>query len=182
MKADLASKLQTAMRGGTPKTGVAGVMGVAGDPATCDKSLTLQWLRPLRVKTDKAANDAIRGVACGVTGQPEPNEVELEERKAVAAAGVGGSSCSAPRSALEGAKMLRSVISKIGPGRRFNGFLTSVILRVSEAHLAFERSLSPRVLGAYFLQTVWKELRLRGHNSPKLLAAMFEHSGAGLRL
>jgi hypothetical protein len=27
---------------------------------------------------------------------------------------------------------------------------------------------------------VWKELRLSGHNSPKLLAAMFEHSGAGL--
>jgi hypothetical protein len=60
MKVDLAAKLQSAMRGGiTAKTGEAGVAGVS---ATCAKSLTLQWLRPLRVKTNKVANDAIRGV------------------------------------------------------------------------------------------------------------------------
>jgi hypothetical protein len=58
MKADFAAKLQSAMRGGiTAKTGVAGVTGVAGDPATCAKSLTLQWLRPLRQKIDTVAND-----------------------------------------------------------------------------------------------------------------------------
>jgi hypothetical protein len=82
MKADLAAKLQIAMRGGnTPKTGVAGVTGVAGGSATCSKPLKLQWLRPLRVKTDKAANDAVRGVVGDVAAPPEPDEAELEERK-----------------------------------------------------------------------------------------------------
>ena len=82
MKADLAAKLQIAMRGGnTPKTGVAGVAGVA---ATCAKSLKLQSLRLLRLKTDKVANDAIRGVACGVASPSEPDEAELEECKGIA--------------------------------------------------------------------------------------------------
>ena len=82
MKVDLAAKLQSAMRGGiTAKTGVAGVAGVS---ATCANSLKLQQLRPLRVKTDKVANDAIRGVACGVASPSEPDEAELEERKGIA--------------------------------------------------------------------------------------------------
>jgi hypothetical protein len=82
MKVDLAAKLQSAMRGGiTAKTGVAGVAGVS---ATCANSLKLQQLRPLRVKTDKVANDAIRGVACGVASPPEPDDAGIEERKGMA--------------------------------------------------------------------------------------------------
>ena len=85
MKADLAAKLQSTMRGGiTPKSGVAGVTGVAGVSATSANSLKLQQLRPLRVKTDKVANDAIRGVACGVASPSEPDEAELEECKGIA--------------------------------------------------------------------------------------------------
>jgi hypothetical protein len=82
------SKLRCA--GTTPKTGVAGVTGVAGDPATCAKSLELQWLRPLRLKTDKAANDVNRGVVGDVAAPPEPDQAELEERKALAMDAVPG--------------------------------------------------------------------------------------------
>jgi hypothetical protein len=85
MKSDLASKLQSAMRGGiTTKTGVTGVTGVAGVAATCAKSLKLQRLRLLRVKNTKLANDAIRGVVAGVAAPLDPDQVELEERKALA--------------------------------------------------------------------------------------------------
>jgi hypothetical protein len=85
MKPDLADKLQTAMRGEiTPKTGVTGVTGVAGGVRYVYKSLKLQWLRQLRVKTNKVANDAIRGVVGGVAASPEPGEVEIEERKGMA--------------------------------------------------------------------------------------------------
>jgi hypothetical protein len=78
MKADPAAKLQSAMRGGiSTKTGVAGVTGVAGGSATCTKSLKLQWLRQLRVKSDKVANDEIRGVAGDVASPPEPDDAEI---------------------------------------------------------------------------------------------------------
>jgi hypothetical protein len=89
MKSDLASKLQSAMRGVIPpKTGVAGVTGVADVAATCAKLLRLQRLRPLRVKNTKLENDVILGVACGVAAPPEPDEVEIEERKGMAMGGV----------------------------------------------------------------------------------------------
>jgi polyphosphate kinase 2 (PPK2 family) len=35
---------------------------------------------------------------------------------------------------------------------------------------------------AQLLQTVWKQFRLSGDKSRKLLSAMFEHSGAGCGL
>ena len=85
MKADLVAKLQSAMRGVVPpKTGVAGVVGVAGVSATCSKPLKLQRLRPLRVKNDKVPNGKIRGVVADVAAPPEPDAVELEERKGMA--------------------------------------------------------------------------------------------------
>jgi hypothetical protein len=85
MKADLASKLHIAMGGEiTPETGVVGVTGVAGVSATYTKSLKLQWLRPLRLKTDKVAKDVNRGVVGDVAAPPEPDQAELDERKALA--------------------------------------------------------------------------------------------------
>jgi hypothetical protein len=82
MKADLGDKLQKALRGGiAPKTGVTGVTGVAEVSATCPKSLNLQQLRQLRIKTDKLANDVIRGVAGDVASPHEPEEAEIKELK-----------------------------------------------------------------------------------------------------
>jgi hypothetical protein len=77
MKADLATRLRRSMRGESiPKTGVAGVTDVAGVSATCDNSLQLQWLRPLRLENDKLANNVVRGVSAHVTGPPDPDEAE----------------------------------------------------------------------------------------------------------
>jgi len=48
----------------------------------------LQLLRPLRVKNDKISKDAARGVSTHVTTSDELDEVEIEERKAMAMGGV----------------------------------------------------------------------------------------------
>ncbi len=89
MKADLVAKLESAKCGGTSrKTGVAGVTGVAATSATPTKSLKLQQLHQLHLKSDRAPNSAIRGVAEPVAVSTEPDEAEIEERKAMAAGGV----------------------------------------------------------------------------------------------
>ncbi len=44
--------------------------------ATCDNSLQLQRLRPLRLEKDKLAIDVIQGVSAHVTGSPDPDEAE----------------------------------------------------------------------------------------------------------
>jgi hypothetical protein len=80
MNGDLATKLQI-----TPKTGVAGVTGVAGEAATCRKPLKLQQLRPPPVKIDKVVNDAIQGVARPAAILASPEEAEFEDRNAMAA-------------------------------------------------------------------------------------------------
>jgi hypothetical protein len=96
MKADLATRLRRSMRGGIyPKNWRRGVTGVAGVLATCDKSLTLQWLCPLRLENDRLANDVIRGVVRGVAVLNDADEagigiaeIEAGERIGMAAGSV----------------------------------------------------------------------------------------------
>jgi hypothetical protein len=96
MKADLATRLRRSMRAESiPKTGVAGVTGVAWVSATCAKSLTLQWLRQLRLENDELANDVVRGVVRHVAVLNDPDqteraaigiaEIEVNERMGMAA-------------------------------------------------------------------------------------------------
>lgn len=86
MKADLAAKLECVKFGRTSgKAGVAGVTGVALVAATHSKLLKLQQLHQLHQKSSNVANDVILDVADPVAASLEPDLVELEERKGMAA-------------------------------------------------------------------------------------------------
>ena len=89
MKADLAAKMGIApKRITTPKTGVTGVTGVTCETVTCDKSLMLQLLRPLRLKNDKNPKSALEGVTETLNARNGIDTIEVEERKGMAMDGV----------------------------------------------------------------------------------------------
>ena len=83
MHPELVARLRLVMQGNsTTKTGVAGVTGVA---RYARKGPELRQLRPLRLEKGKAGKDVVAGVIGGVIAPNGPDEVEVDERAALAA-------------------------------------------------------------------------------------------------